>query len=27
LPVDIGQRHITLCVYAVGRRRAEDDIP
>lgn len=27
LPVDIGQRHITLCVYAVGRRRPEDDIP
>jgi hypothetical protein len=26
LPVDIGQRHITLCVYAVGRRGAEDDI-
>jgi hypothetical protein len=27
LPVDIGQRRIPLCVYAVGRRGAEDDIP
>jgi hypothetical protein len=27
LPVDIVQRHVPLCVYAVGRRGSEDDIP
>lgn len=27
LPMDIIQRHIPLCVYAVGRRGPEDDIP